>query len=165
MRTTGWTELNSYECSQCNDNTASLGKELFRLKSNGHAGGFRWWNHWLHEPLNWRASAVVWLGEGWALTGLPVQDTLYSNEYFSDFRPRYVEKTGQMLGCTITLKPHPVKELKILMMTICKFRVFSSCWAVSLNQACLSDIGLAKHPRTCNTCGRFSQLFVWEVKS
>lgn len=41
---------------------------------------------------------------------------LNMNEYLSGSQPRYVEGTGYVLRCTVTLQPHLVMELLLMMM-------------------------------------------------
>lgn len=58
---------------------------------------------------------MVCHGYGWAPPGLFGQDTQRMNEYLSVFEPIYLKRTGQVLCCTATLQPYPVKEMIMMM--------------------------------------------------
>lgn len=58
----------------------------------------------------------------WAPSCLLDQDTSRMNQYLSGFRPRNVERTGQVVSRASTLRPRPVMGLKTLGMIIVNLR-------------------------------------------
>lgn len=90
-----------YGCSQCGDNTASLGGGLPRLKPMARAEDFP-------EEIN-RSHGLTLRQIGFSPC-LLAQDMLDMNKYLFSFQFRYGEGTGYVLNCVTTLLCHGTDE-------------------------------------------------------